>query len=505
MMLKKRILISLGILFFFVTTLIFMAFKDATKLRRDPITLMNKYYHFKESNPKVAKKILLIILKQNPDYAPAISEYNQNQTNIVPSLKQVKASEENSRVISSFLPSYQESISTLPFKISTVESNKIHSRQTHRLSKTKHLDRTPNDFKNRERLSVANSSPQPLIKKINNRKYTIQSLKEAGFSAILQGDLYQAIHYFTQAYNLSYEAEIAMQLAYLYSQLNDNKTAYQYFTLATRSCNHDLAWRANNALTKLVGQQTKILPSPFFSETYFNPFSQSRFGLTVLPFIFRLGLEQNNRFLTKEYLFLRRTQDNRSANLGEISQIYEDNVQITGIGGQIRFFKRIPLVSFLEIGAAYDLVYRNRSPWRWDLRSGFMYFENLGKKPAYYDTVKFGSGYYADWYGDATYFTRYNNLIGLIRTHQGIRLLEYHSSMLNVYMTGRVIADTRREFFNNIAEVGPGISFVPSNRFHLEVRFEHLKGMYLPAGASFNPYSKYYTNNVVQLLLYAKF
>ncbi len=162
-------------------------------------------------------------------------------------------------------------------------------------------------------------------------------------------------------------------------------------------------------------------------------------------------------------------------------------------------------MSFLEIGAAYDLVYRNRAPWRWDLRGGVMYFENVGKKPAYFDTVQYCGGYYADWYGDATYFTRYSNLIGLINTHQGIRLLEYHSSMLNAYITGRVMADTQREFFNNLAETGLGVAFVPSNRFHLQLRFEHIKGMYLPAGATVNPYSQYYTNNVVQLLFYAKF
>ena len=76
--------------------------------------------------------------------------------------------------------------------------------------------------------------------------------------------------------------------------------------------------------------------------------------------------------------------------------------------------------------------------------------------------------------------------------------------MLNLYMTGRVFGDTRREFFNNYAEVGPGIAFVPSNRFNLQLRVEQVKGVYLPAGATVNPYAKYYTSQYIQLLFYVK-
>jgi len=95
-------------------------------------------------------------------------------------------------------------------------------------------------------------------------------------------------------------------------------------------------------------------------------------------------------------------------------------------------------------------------------------------------------------------------VIGVVRTHQGIRLAQYHSSMLSAYLTGRVIEDTRREFFNNLVEVGPGIALTPSNRFNLQLRLEHVNGTYLPAGRSHNPYGKNYTNNLVQLLFYAK-
>ncbi|HBI22353.1 MAG TPA: hypothetical protein DDY37_07220 [Legionella sp.] len=257
--------------------------------------------------------------------------------------------------------------------------------------------------------------------------------------------------------------------------------------------------------THLGGLQIKALPAPYFSEIFFTPFTQSRFGLTVRPFIARAGVEQGNRFQTKQYVFLRRTDDNRSRNFGQISQIYEDDVQITGVGAQVKPFPSLPVVGFVEAGTAYDLVYRDRDRWRGDLRAGFMYYQNIGCQPAYDDVLNISLNYYGEWYADMIYFSRYqNNVIGGAVTRHRIRALQYKSSVVNVYVVGRALTDTQRVFYNNFAEIGPGIGFVPSNRFNLQLRFEHLQGIYLPAGAIPNPYPKHYTNNVVQLLFYVK-
>ena len=301
-----------------------------------------------------------------------------------------------------------------------------------------------------------NLAAQRALQQMNRQyPYHVQALKERGFMAIKLGHTLEAIDYFTRAYALTYQPDLAMQLGYLYDQINNKPKAYQYFKLAARSPNQPLALNAENALTNLSGLQIKALPAPYFSEVFFTPFSQSRFGITVRPFIARLGIEQNNRLHTRQYVFFRRTDDNQSANLGQVSQIYEDDVQIEGVGGQITPFPSVPIVGFVETGVAYDLVFRNRDRWRGDLRGGVMYYNQFGTAPAYFDKLTLGHTYYSDLYGDATYYSRYNNnVIGGVRTHQGIHLLQYHSSMLNAYVTGRVIADTQRQFFNNFAEVG---------------------------------------------------
>lgn len=471
-MLKKRILLALIILSLLFAVLVFAAIKASKTLRRDPVVLMNRYYHLKQTHPDVAKQALLLILKQDGNYLPAQREY-----------RQWLSAEKNSESAAGVNPL---KTTLVPIKVGAamVEVDKSKVLRQESLAPRKIRQR------------LWNNPPKDLI----------FALKEAGFEAIAKGNINDAICYFSKAYEKTKDPTLALQLAYLYDGTRDKRDSYRYFNLARKSLDKNISHTAENAMTSLAGQQTKALREPYFSEIYFNPFTESRFGLTVLPFNSRLGLEQANRFQTKEYVFFRRTQDNRSRNLGELSQLYEDNAQITGVGGQFTPFKRIPLVGFLELGAAYDLVYQNRKRWRGDARAGVMYYREFGTRPQYFDAPTFSANYYSDLYGDLTYFSRYNNnVIGLIRTRQGIRLWQYHASMLNLYVTGRVVFDTKREFYNNFAEVGPGIAFVPSNRFNFQLRFESIKGVYLPAGAVVNPYPKYYTNQVVQMLMYVKF
>ncbi len=340
---------------------------------------------------------------------------------------------------------------------------------------------------------------------IQQYPHNLTALKEGGFLAIEEHQPKLAIRYFTEAYQMTFAPDLAMQLGYLHSEMTHNFQAYRYFQLATRSTDADLALKAQNALTNMAGLQLKTFPEPYFSEFFFDPFSQSRFGLTVRPLVARFGLEFQNKLQTKVYYVFRQTEDNKSLNLGQVPQIYEDNVRIIGGGIQVTPISSIPMIAFVEAGEGYDLVYRNRKRLRGDLRGGLMYFQQFGAMPAYFAKPKTSTDYYSFLYGDITYFSRYNNnVIGTFRTHQGIRLLQYHTTMLNVYGAARLIEDTNRDFFNNIFELGPGVGLIPNNRYNVEIRFEHLNGVYLPAGGSFNPYGKYYTNNIVQLLMYAK-
>lgn len=468
----------------------FISWQQTKNIHRDPSTLINKYYRLKKTNPIAAHQALQILLAQDSTYLPALREMSSHvpTTSTIPkkTLYQQGFSLQFSHLYTEDEPLLKVS-SPLTSPCTTCSEKPTQS-SIQRLSLPK--------SKMKFRQSITPNHPS------TNQ---VMRFKQAGYLAIKHHQLRAAIKYFSKAYALTHQPRLAMQLGYLYDTIDDKPKAYQFFKLATKSKDPTRALCAENAMTNLSGLQTKTLSKPYFSEAFFNPFSQSRFGLTVRPLVVRLGIEQPNNLQSRQYLFLRRTDDNRSKNLGELSQIYEDNVQIIGVGGQLTPIKGLPVVTFLETGAAYDLIYRNRNRWRGDVRTGLMYYDQFGARPAYFDKVNMRSHYYSDLYGEATYFSRYNNnVIAGVKTHQGIRLLQYHTSMLSLYATGRMIADTKREFFNNFAEVGPGVEFIPNNRLNLKVLFEHVNGVYLPAGATPNPYGKYYKNTLVQLLLYVK-
>lgn len=515
--------VTLAVLIITITllTLLFYAQKEAKNVRRDPRVLMDRYYLLQHTNPAAAKAALTIILRQNAHYHPALTE-----------LSQVTLKE-------------QHGASSLPFYTSNalIKEQAVQDEVMNSACSMSEAQRNPETVVQLSQSTLRSiQTTHPVIPPpcsslpcLLNRFYALKqqdkqaawqliqqiielypenstALKEGAFLAINLGYRNEAISYLSRAYRLNAQAELAMQLAYLYTesgaptnQTTNEYLAYHYFNVAAHSKDRQLKNRAQNALTNLAGTQTKRLPAPYFSELFFDPLSQSRFGLTVRPLIARLGIEAHNRWHSKAYLVFRQTEDNKSINAGQLPQIYEDNARIIGVGAQVTPMPSIPIIAFIEAGKAYDLIYRNRNRWRNDLRGGLMYYNERGASPGYFDSLQFSMNYYATIYGDITYFSRYsNNIIGTLKTQQGIRLAQYHSSMLNLYVSGRIIEDTNRDFFNNIAEIGPGIGFIPSNRYSVELRFEHINGMYLPVGHSNNPYGKYYENNTVFLYLYTK-
>lgn len=544
-MFKKTLLILITCLSILFVFLIFIAIHQSKKLQRDPVLLMDKYYRLKDFRPEAAQQALKIILAQNPDDIPALRELAyfyfhqgdwQDAWGIWNKLAHIKGSVATEarlalNTMNSYVPFYGESMSDSVFQsVPRMDSDDALSSRSlphptlsnglsagsgdvgesvdpadkprdDEVSIKSHDDVLLNPariLKNSKKLSISSQGLRRLSRQV-------QTLKEKGYAAIRRGQYPQAIDAFLRAYFLEPSPTTAMQLGYLYDQCNNKPEAYRYFRYATKSQDRKEALCAENALTHLGQLQTKALPAPYFSETFFTPFSQSRFGLTVRPFLARFGMEQNNRLKSREYVLFRRTDDNRSENLGQISQIYEDDVQIVGLGMQIAPWPNLPIVGYVEGGTAYDLIYQNRNRTRGDVRAGMMYYDQFGVPPAYFGQATWGHDYFGDFYADVTYFSRYdNNVIGGARTHHGIRLWQYKSSMINLYATGRVIMDVQRLFYNNFAEVGPGIAYIPTNRFNVQLRFEHLNGMYLPAGAIPNPYGQYYTNNLVQLLVYVK-
>ncbi len=327
--------------------------------------------------------------------------------------------------------------------------------------------------------------------------------KEAGYYAVTQKRYKLALKYWLHLYTINPEPEYALQLAYLYDGLDDKPKAFHYFYLASKTHKRELKYKAELAMTNIGGAHTKILPDPYFIDVYIAPFYFSRFDLGVLPSITRAGITLNKEYYSELYLGYRRTSDSRSGTIegliieNSISQIFEDNVAIYSVGFRSRLWADIPLLGFIEVGRAEDLIYRDRPRWRDDVRGGLVYYNEWGAKPTYTSNLEFPFKRHTTLYADTIYYSRYdNNIIGTAWFRPGLRVATYQSSSLDIYLANFLVLDKNHEFYNNVYAIGPGIVFQPSNRLNLKFRFESHQAYYIRVNSPTpNPYrSKYYNN-----------
>ncbi|NKB46504.1 MAG: tetratricopeptide repeat protein [Legionellales bacterium] len=337
------------------------------------------------------------------------------------------------------------------------------------------------------------------------------ALKEAGHMSLQQGDYYHAFLYFDRAYQLTGDPAMALQVGYILDQVGQDRRAFYYFKKAASiATNLEQKLEAEQAMVNLAGLQTKFIAQPHFWDVYLSPFYFERFELLVIPLISRLGVTLNPDYYTELYLNLRAIRDNRSQGFGDfglLPQIFEDNYLLMGTGFRTRFFKDTPFFSFVEIGRAYDLIYRDRNRWRSDLRAGLLMYNAWGAKSRYTTNWTFSGRLLGDIYGEMIYYTRYNNnVITFLRGRQGFRLFEYLNLDIDAYFITRLFLDTKHQFFNNLYDWGPGLAIVPDNRLNMSLRIEFLWGRYIKVNSPTpNPFNRNYTNIIILLETYFRF
>lgn len=341
----------------------------------------------------------------------------------------------------------------------------------------------------------------------------LRTLKEAAYLAMAQHQTDYAIRLWKQAYFLERNPEYALSIAYLYDGMGNKPKAFRFFDKASQTTNPAMRQKAELAMTNMGGTRFQFLPKPYFAEVYTAPFYFSRFDLGVLPSIMRAGVTLEEKHRTEPYVTYRRTKDNRSGTLegliiqNSISQIFEDNVAIYAVGLRSYLWPNIPLQSFIEFGAAQDLVYRERPSWERDVRGGLVYYNAWGAAPTWTEKLTFPWKWVSTLYADTIYYSRYdNNIIGTAWFRPGMRVATYQSASLDLYLANYLTLDKNHEFYNNAYTLGPGIAFRPSNRLNVVFRLEALQGYYIPVNSPTpNPYRSRYWNNLAMMEVYFRF
>jgi hypothetical protein len=351
-------------------------------------------------------------------------------------------------------------------------------------------------------------------KLLNIHPFNIRSLREAAYFATAEKNNLLAIAYWKRAYALERNPAYALSIGYLYDGIDWKYSAFHYFDLAAQTTNQDIHNKAEMAMTNMGGSQSKFFPRPYFAELYSSPFYFSRFNLGVFPTILRTGVTLNETYHAEPYFSYRRTSDSRSGTSLQgpiiqsgISQIFEDNVAIYAAGFRLYPWKKLPLQAFIETGKAEDLIDRNRSKWRGDVRAGLIYYNAFGETATYTDQLKLQFKYVSSLYADLIYYSRYNNnIIGSAWFRPGFRVATYQSASLDLYLANYYVIDKNKEFYNNLYSLGPGIAFRPTNRINCVLRFESLNGFYIPLNSKTpNPYQANYYNKLAMVELFFRF
>lgn len=403
-----------------------------------------------------------------------------------------------------FVPSYSQAMTTptIPAKASLTQAAS-HAASQRMSARDKLMNEYYQLKKNQPKLAWAKL--QIILLRY---PYYEQALKEAGYYALLTlKNNRLAKSYFVRVYALDPDPDIARQLGYICDNLRQKREAYYYFDLARSAKKLKDRLTAEIAKTNLRGMQTKFLPDPYFATLDFSPLYMSRFKLLIYPTIFHIGRIMNERFNWKLYLSYRRTNDDKSTTTNLISNIFEDDAAIIAIGTQFTPLPILPqLIALIEVGKSKDLIYRNRSRLRNDIRYGFAFYYEWGRPAQYTFQPKLMFQFNGDIYSDAIYYNRYHDAIGTLRIRPGFKVFRYGSTTLNIYYKSFVVEDEARLFYNNILETGPGIALTLSDRYNIILRCEMLHGQYLPAGSPTpNPYSLNYHNTLTELDTYFEF
>ncbi|MGE5146829.1 MAG: tetratricopeptide repeat protein [Candidatus Eiseniibacteriota bacterium] len=277
-----------------------------------------------------------------------------------------------------------------------------------------------------------------------------------------------------------------MQAAYLQDGLGQKHAARERFAALERSDDPKVRKDACRALSNLRGYEAPALPQPLFAELDAEPFWQTQSSLGVGALTGRAGVVVERAHELEVYGSARYTQDDRSGVRDAGPIIYYDNVAVFAGGIRGKPVPQIPVSLFVEGGAAYDLIDRESTRWREDLRGGALVYWGWGLESACPGGLSFPFRPVVDVYGEMVYYSRYQDGIGVLRVRPGLRLVETDDWALDGYVKLFGGLDTQGETFNNLIEVGPGI-VITHQRSGLRLRNE-FTGRFFTDGTSDSTY-----------------
>jgi hypothetical protein len=238
-----------------------------------------------------------------------------------------------------------------------------------------------------------------------------------------------------------------------------------------------------------------ILQTKFFGEVYNETISLGREERNVITMTQALqGARARIAAITTVDLYFKQRFG------GDANRDYWNNRGELMLGARARFFQKVYLGLFAEYiqGRYFDIESSdNPNPYGSnydDVRYGLIFWQGWDREMSSPSPRRFPLSFWNEIYADFIHYhrDRANNILYL-KAKAGLRMLRAHKTVLDLYGIQYLNYDTNGDFWNNKAELGPGVQVKPWTDFAFSLFVEYLRGSYYNRSGRYeNPYPMKY-------------
>lgn len=307
-----------------------------------------------------------------------------------------------------------------------------------------------------DRVRAALKKPQSL----KNRQETTRDkvgreAKDLANKSLKAGYMSDAVRYLNVAHEADpVDFDVMLKLGWAYNILKQDQEALKWFGLARKSPDPAVSSEADRAWHNLsplyASFRTTVWMFPFYSTRWKDAFSYAQVKTE-----FRLG-----NLPIRPYLSMRFVGDTRGTldpSMGAAPQYLSETSFIAGAGIATKTYRG--LTGWFEAGEAMKYLGSRKDVGRMipDYRGGVAYAKGFGHLFA-----PSSHGWFAETNDDGIFVSRFQNdtlLYSQNRTGYTLRPLEAAGFQAQVYWNWNVTADTKRQYWANYFESGPGVKF----------------------------------------------
>jgi tetratricopeptide (TPR) repeat protein len=294
----------------------------------------------------------------------------------------------------------------------------------------------PRDLRQRPAAEETASTRQPSAKEMGERSY------RAGY-------LRDALKYYQAAYEEDpLDFSVILRIAQTYNMLHQDERAIRWFDLARRSPDMSIVSQAASSYRNLRPSFARFRTTawlfPFFSTRWHDVFSYAQVKTEV-----KLG-----RLPFRPYVSVRFIGDSRTKSGEALPQYLSESAFIVGVGLASRYWHGFTLWG--EAGEAISYLHRpDQGRMVPDFRGGVSYSRARGQLLG-----GEAPGLFAETSDDGVFVSRFqNDFLIYAQNRAGYTLPSLGGFRTQLYANGNITLDTKRQYWANYVEFGPGLRF----------------------------------------------